>query len=306
MWRTTVQETDTRPLKNISVTDPAENAAVSTAILDTYSCVTITTTTTGNAQTLQDPTNTIKTQRFSVVNNDTSTDVISINWTNLWVWEVTYFMWDWSAWTNEASSSLWYTPENVANKSTTLDADKASDTKYSSTKSIYDWAIVLFANIAWSITQAFSALTIKLWHTTDTTIARVSAWVISVAWIVIPSISSTNTFTNKRITTRVNTIASSATPTPAWNTTDEFTVTALAENAVFAAPTWTPTDWQVLVIRILDDWSAYTLGWNAIYRASTDLALPTTTIIDQTLYLEFLYNDANSTWDMVGLLNNFA
>ena len=42
---------------------------------------------------------------------------------------------------------LGFTAENIANKSTTLDADKASDTKYSSVKSIYAWATGLFATI---------------------------------------------------------------------------------------------------------------------------------------------------------------
>ena len=322
MWRTNAEQTDQRPLRSISVTDPTENAAVSTSILDTYSWVIITTTTTWNAQVLQNPTNTTEIKRFSVINNDTSTNTISINWTNLWVWETTYFIWDGTAWTNiwnnpaetattiwaliwwagDATpnntdfvatsltawwilkkitwtnvkaflktyfdtlyeSALWYTSENVANKSTTLDTDKASDTKYSSVKSIYDWAIWLFATLTW-----------------------------------------TQTLTNKRITERTNTIASSATPTPAWDTTDEFTVTALAANATFAAPTWTPTEWQVLLIRIKDDWTARTLAWNAIYRASSDLALPSTTIISKTLYLQFVYNNTDSKFDLLWLLNNF-
>jgi hypothetical protein len=42
---------------------------------------------------------------------------------------------------------LGFTPENVANKSTTLDTDQASNTKYPSVKSVYDWAVGLFATI---------------------------------------------------------------------------------------------------------------------------------------------------------------
>jgi hypothetical protein len=45
-------------------------------------------------------------------------------------------------------ASLGYTAENVANKSTTLNTDQASDTKYPSVKSVYDWAVGLFATIA--------------------------------------------------------------------------------------------------------------------------------------------------------------
>ena len=113
------------------------------------------------------------------------------------------------------------------------------------------------------------------------------------------------TLTNKTITTRTNTITSSTTPTPIWDTTDEFTVTALAVWATFAAPTWTPTEWQVLLIRIKDNATAQTLAWNSIYRASSDLALPTTTIISKTLYLQFVYHSTDSKFDLLWLLDNF-
>lgn len=44
-------------------------------------------------------------------------------------------------------SSLGFTPENVANKSTSVTTDQASNTKYPSVKSVYDWAVGLFATI---------------------------------------------------------------------------------------------------------------------------------------------------------------
>lgn len=43
-----------------------------------------------------------------------------------------------------AEPALGYTPENVANKSTDVDADKTSNTKYPSVKAVYDWAVGLF------------------------------------------------------------------------------------------------------------------------------------------------------------------
>ena len=117
--------------------------------------------------------------------------------------------------------------------------------------------------------------------------------------------TDTQTLTNKRVTQRVNTITSSATPTPVGDTTDMFTVTALATNATFAAPTGTPTNGQPLMIRIKDNGTSRTLGWNAIYRASTDFALPTATVISKTLYIQFIYNSADSKWDAVGLTRGF-
>jgi nitrogen fixation protein len=41
-------------------------------------------------------------------------------------------------------NSLGFTPENVDNKSTTLDSDKLSNIKYPSVKSVFDWAVGLF------------------------------------------------------------------------------------------------------------------------------------------------------------------
>jgi hypothetical protein len=117
--------------------------------------------------------------------------------------------------------------------------------------------------------------------------------------------SSTETMTNKRITARVNTVASSATPTPTSDNSDMYTVTALAAGATFAAPTGTPTDGQVLLIRIKDNGTARTLAWNAIYRAGSDFALPTTTVISKTMYVQFIYNTADTKWDCVGLSQGY-
>lgn len=112
------------------------------------------------------------------------------------------------------------------------------------------------------------------------------------------------TMTNKRITKRVSTEASNATPTPTADSYDMHTITALAEAATFGAPTGTPTEGQQLVIRIKDNGTARALAWNAIYRASSDLALPTTTVISKTLYCGFVYNSSDSKWDLLAVLNN--
>jgi hypothetical protein len=45
-------------------------------------------------------------------------------------------------------NSLGFTAENVANKSTSVITDQASNTKYPSVKSVYDWAVGLFATIS--------------------------------------------------------------------------------------------------------------------------------------------------------------
>lgn len=109
----------------------------------------------------------------------------------------------------------------------------------------------------------------------------------------------------RKASKRVTSEASNATPTPNADTTDVHIITALAAGATFAAPTGTPTQGQQLIIRIKDNGTARTLGWNAIYRASSDLALPTTTIISKTLYCGFVYNSTDTKWDLLAKLDNF-
>lgn len=53
-----------------------------------------------------------------------------------------------------AEPALGYTPENVANKSTDVDADKTSNIKYPSVKAVYDWAVGLFVQKNAGITGA--------------------------------------------------------------------------------------------------------------------------------------------------------
>jgi hypothetical protein len=113
--------------------------------------------------------------------------------------------------------------------------------------------------------------------------------------------SATATLTNKRVTPRVGTTASSATPTPDADAHDIYTVTALAEAAAFAAPSGTPTNGQVLIIRIKDNGTARALSFNAIYRA-IGATLPTTTVISKTMYLGMIYNSADTKWDVLSVI----
>lgn len=121
----------------------------------------------------------------------------------------------------------------------------------------------------------------------------------------LATLAGTETLTNKRVTERVSTTASSATPTPNADTDDLYTITALATAPTFGAPTGTPTNGQKLMVRIKDNGTARALAYNAIYRASSDLALPSTTVINKTLYLGFIYNSADTKWDLVASMNNF-
>lgn len=112
--------------------------------------------------------------------------------------------------------------------------------------------------------------------------------------------TDTQTLTNKRINPRVDTIASSATPTPDVSAGDMFTVTALAEAAAFQIPTGTPVQGSKLIIRIKDDATPRALTWNAIYRVIGE-TLPTTTVSGKTMYIGAIYNSTDTKWDVVAV-----
>jgi len=66
--------------------------------------------------------------------------------------------------------SLGFTPEDVANKSTSVVTDQASNTKYPSVKAVYDWAVGVFtttAAVASQITTALVGYATESWVTTN-------------------------------------------------------------------------------------------------------------------------------------------
>ena len=79
---------------------------------------------------------------------------------------------------------------------------------------------------------------------------------------------------------------------------NEYYLTALAVNAIFAVPSGTPVNGNSLITRIKGDGTARTLDWNPIYR-STAVIMPITTVINETLYVKFIYNSTDSKWDCV-------
>jgi hypothetical protein len=80
-----------------TATNPSTNAAVTTAIVDTYGGTVIHLTTGGNAQTIGDPTVTTAGKTFTVINNDSSgANTIAVNGITIvagksqsWIWEGT-------------------------------------------------------------------------------------------------------------------------------------------------------------------------------------------------------------------------
>lgn len=142
--------------------------------------------------------------------------------------------------------------------------------------------------------------TIELGAASDTTVSRVSAGVIAVEGVVIPSISSTNTLTNKRVTPRTGTTTSSATPTINTDNVDFYSITAQTVDITSFTTnlSGTPTDGQTLWIAITGT-AARAITWGSSFEAST-VALPTSTVSTNRLDNRFVWNAATSKWRIVG------
>ena len=154
---------------------------------------------------------------------------------------------------------------------------------------------------AYVISTSLQAATIELGAATDTTLARVSAGVISVEGVTLADISSAQTITTKRIEPRIVSAASYTTDTGtslSVATTDIFVITAQAGALLFNNPGGTAVQGQRLVIRIKDNATARALTWGTEFRAM-GTALPSTTVLSKTLYLGFFYNSTDTKWDMV-------
>lgn len=111
----------------------------------------------------------------------------------------------------------------------------------------------------------------------------------------------TATETNKRITKRVSTTTSSATPTINTDNVDTYGLTAQAATITSFTTnlTGTPTDGQVLWIYIVGTGST-SITWGASFEAST-VSLPTTTTGTARLDVGFVWNAATSKWRCVAV-----
>lgn len=168
------------------------------------------------------------------------------SWTNSW---------------NETASSIATINHWATVKSSIVDADEITGQDSANSFSLIrtTWTSIkaflktyfdtLYAWISWDTTHVFWASTIELWHASDTTLSRSSAWVIAVEWVVIPSISSTNTLTNKTMTWATNTLTASLLK----SATTEINVSSATA----------PTTWQVLTATspTTATWQTPSGGW---------------------------------------------
>lgn len=114
--------------------------------------------------------------------------------------------------------------------------------------------------------------------------------------------SATATLTNKRITARTGTVASTGTPSINIDNVDYYSITALATAITSVSYTGTPTIGQTIWISITDNGTARAIAWgSANWEPSGNVALPTTTVISTRLDVAFIWNEATSKWRCVGV-----
>ena len=120
----------------------------------------------------------------------------------------------------------------------------------------------------------------------------------TVGGVVVPTISSTSTLTNKRITKRVTTTTDDATAVIDIDTCDVYQLSAVA-NATEFTTTGTPTDGQQLIIRLKDAGVAKGLTWTGF--TALGVTLPTTTVAGKWHYIGAAYNAAASAWHAIAV-----
>jgi hypothetical protein len=111
--------------------------------------------------------------------------------------------------------------------------------------------------------------------------------------------TDTQTLTNKRVTPRVSTTTSSATPTINTDTVDQYGLTAQTVDITSFSTnlSGTPTNGQKLWIYIVGT-AARGITWGASFESST-VTLPTTTVTTNRLDVGFVWNAASSVWRCV-------
>lgn len=141
-----------------------------------------------------------------------------------------------------------------------------------------------------------------LTQTGNGTISAAPAWA-SIANADVPAIMTGKTVTG----TFIPTLASTAsTGTLSWNSSNaqQYHVTALAAALTISADSGTPTDAQRFIFRIKDNGTSRALTWTTgstnSFRA-VGVTLPTSTVVNKTVYVGCVYNAADSRWDIVAV-----
>jgi hypothetical protein len=110
--------------------------------------------------------------------------------------------------------------------------------------------------------------------------------------------AAVRTLSNARITPRVTTVTSSATPTFNTDTTDLLTIVALATaiTSLTSSMTGTPANGDKLLVRVKDDGTARAIAHGASFVSSGIATMLTTTVISKTHQELFVYDSVLAKW----------
>jgi len=147
-----------------------------------------------------------------------------------------------------------------------------------------------------STSAALGLGTVELGHATDTTLSRSSAGVLAVEGVVVPTISSTSTFTNKRVNPRTNSTTTAATLAPDLTVANVYFRTTQTATLTISAPIGTPVIGETLYIEV-SSVAAQTLTINATY-IPFGAAFPATTTAGKSFLMTCTFNGTNwrTTW----------
>lgn len=96
--------------------------------------------------------------------------------------------------------------------------------------------------------------------------------------------------------------AASGNVSPNLDLNDAMIRTALAISPTINNPSGTKRNGRILIIRLRDNGTARAITWGSEYRAMGSLTLPTTTVINKTLYIEFVVNADEGTLDLMRVI----
>jgi len=187
------------------------------------------------------------------------------------------------------SAAKWTTARSLAGNS----VDGSADVNFSN-----KFIVQGTADSGLSSAQFLGALSTGLVKNTTTT----GVLSIASAGTDYTTPSDTETMTNKRITPRITSISSSATPTINTDNCDAVTITAQAADITSMTTnlTGTPNNFDKLIIRIKDNGTARAITWGASFVAE-GVGLPTTTVISKVLTVGFIYDSVKATWGCVSV-----
>jgi hypothetical protein len=132
---------------------------------------------------------------------------------------------------------------------------------------------------------------IELGAASDTTLSRSAAGVLAVEGVVVPTISSTNTLTNKWVQPRVVSPSVAGTYTIDWTNCDQYVIGTQNAAITNLTATGTAVDGQKLMIRVKGDATPRTIAWDSAKFVSSGVAtLLATTAASKTHFIGLIYD----------------